>query len=208
MVLDGRPDLAADGVNRPTFSPDDRHLAYVMENEGKDCVVMDGVPGPLSDDVCGQIFFSPDLKRWGCILQRQNEKQVCVDGHYGAWFQSAWGLQFSPDGSRYAYLAEVDANWWMVVDGETGPKFKGQKGRSNILSVGEEELPALTQPQFSPDSAHIAYAALQGDRWGALLDNNPVGPKYERIIDGGPSFHEAGALEFLTRPSHVRRRWS
>jgi hypothetical protein len=30
-----------------------------------------------------------------------------------------------------------------------------------------------------------------------VFDHKPVGPKYERIIDGGPSFHEDGSLEFL-----------
>jgi hypothetical protein len=243
-VLDGLkgPEFPASTCWGPVFSSDSRHFAFTIGHWSQDIpghqrAFLDWQPLRLPNNGPGvvHVFFSPDLKRWGCILQRQNEKQVFIDGHYGPWFQSAWGLRFSPDGSRYAYLAQVKANWWMVVDGKlqaeisinpaspcfspnskrlayiagrgpmwwivvdgkAGPKFKGQKGRTSILSVGEEELPALTQPQFSPDSAHIGYAALQGDQWGVLLDNKPVGPKYERIIDGGPSFHEDGSLEFL-----------
>lgn len=242
-VLDGHkgPESSANTCWGPVFSPDSRHFAYTTGNSTdvvrQERAWVDWQPLPIPNNGTGvvDVCFSPDLKRWGCILQRQNEKQVFIDGHYGPWFQSAWGLRFSPDGSRYAYLAQVEANWWMVVDGKlqaeisinpaspcfspnskrlayiagrgpmwwmvvdgkAGPKFKGQKGRTSLFNVGEEELAALTQPHFSPDSVHIGYAALQGNQWGVLLDNKPVEPKYERIIDGGPSFHEDGSLEFL-----------
>jgi hypothetical protein len=79
MVLDGKPDQAADDVNGPTFSPDGRHLAYVMERQGKACLVLDSVPGPASDGVCGQIYFSPDSRRIAYVVRHGNETCLVVD---------------------------------------------------------------------------------------------------------------------------------
>ena len=86
--------------------------------------------------------------------------------------------------------------WWMMVDGKAGSEYESNE-KLTPMGGSEMWLPALTQPQFSPDSRHVAYGARQGGQWVVLLDTKPVGGRYEKIVDGGPSFHKDGSLEYL-----------
>ena len=42
---------------------------------------------------------------------------VVVDGTEGSHYDSVWGLIFSPDGKRVAYLASLNKKYFVVVDG-------------------------------------------------------------------------------------------
>jgi hypothetical protein len=77
-----------------------------------------------------------------------NNQVVVVDGKAAGSGSGASGLDFSPDGSRYAYLVGVPGRH-VVVDGaqQTGMGFVGQVGAG------------LKPFVFSPDSKHIAYGA-------------------------------------------------
>ena len=242
-VVDGVKglELAAETWWGPVFSTDSRHFAYVAGTWSATPIrhstaFIDGqsLRLPAQGTNVLDVFFSPDLKRWACTFERNGKKEVYVDGQFGRAYDSVYGLQFSGDGSRYAYLgrqgecwwmvvdtkaeAEVSINssgprfspngrrlayvagcgpgWWMMIDGKAGPKFKGRKER-RLLSYQEEEVPGLTEPQFSPDSAEVAYAASEGGRWGVWINNRLIGHLYETIIGNGPSFREDGSLEFL-----------
>jgi Tol biopolymer transport system component len=144
MVLDGKPDQAADDVNGPTFSPDGRHLAYVMERQGKACLVLDSGPGPASDGVCGQISFSPDSRRIAYVVRHGKEYCLVVDQKEQRDWPAPGDPVFSPDSKHIGYTS---IKGFAVLDGVKGSQF-----------------PANTcwGPVFSPDSRHFAYTI--GDR--------------------------------------------
>jgi hypothetical protein len=243
-VVDGvkGPEFAADTWWGPIFSTDSRHYAYTTgtrhEKTPRHCsAFIDGQPLalPWHGTNVLDVFFSPDLKRWACTIERNGKQQVYVDGQFGPVYDGVYDARFSSDGSRYAYRArqgkswrmvvdgkpetEISLNsatpcfssngkrlayvagrgpeWWIMLDRKAGSKFKGP-GERSVLSSEETEVSGLVQqPQFSPDSRHLAYAAFQDDRWGVLINHRPVGNLYDSIIRGGPSFHEDGLLEFL-----------
>lgn len=251
-VLNGQkgPEFPANTCWGPVFSSDSRHFAYTTGNTAggvrHEQAWVDWRPLPLPNGGTGvwHVVFSPDLKRWACVVNAGNKQQVVLDGRPGPWYDSAWGLRFSPDGVRLAYMAKVDTNWfmvvdgklgatidlnpsspcfspdgkrlayiagrgpkwWMVVDGRPGPENESAERRQLMGFLSEMWVPALTQPQFSPDSRHVAYGARQGGQWVALLDNQPVGGSYEMIVEGGPSFHKDGSLEFLGMRQRVLYR--
>ncbi len=241
-VLDGRkgPEFPGNMCWGPVFSPDSSHFAYTLgkrtQEEWRERAFVDWQSLPLPNHGTGvwHTVFSPDLKRWACIAKMGDKERVVVDGKESPLLEGAYGLTFSSDNRRFAYMAETITGWVMVVDGKQeaeidlgpshpyfspngqrlayiagrgplwsmmvdgkpGPKFKGTRGHVGMLSY-EQELSALTAPKFSPDSSHVAYAALLGDKWGVLFDNKPLAAKYEKIIFGGPSFRADGTLEFL-----------
>lgn len=250
-VLNGRkgPESPADTWWGPVFSSDSRHFAYTIGKTAagvrQEKAWVDWRPLPLPNGGTGvwYVVFSPDLKRWACVVNAGSKEQVVLDGRPGPWYDSTWGLTFSPDSVRLAYMAKINTNWfmlvdgkfgaaidlnpssphfspdgkrlayiagrgpqwWMVVDGQPGSEYESAE-RRNSMGLSEMWVPALTQPQFSPDSRHVAYSARQGDRWVVLLDNQPVGSRYEMVVHGGPSFRKDGTLEFLGMRQRVLYR--
>ncbi len=64
----------------------------------------------------------------------------------------------------------------------------GQEGRPYDEIAG--------RPIFSPDGKHVAYGAKKGDKWLVCIDGQED-PIYDRIVEGGPTFHKDGILEYL-----------
>jgi hypothetical protein len=62
-------------------------------------------------------------------------------------------LVVSADGARWAYAAQVDGKWRMVVDGRESEPFD-----------------AVEAPVFSPDGAHFAYRARLGEGVHLVVD--------------------------------------
>jgi hypothetical protein len=89
VTLDGKPGGAYDaiiGTEYVSFSPDGRRLAYVVEQQKKQRVVVDGVPGEAYDAL-GAVF---------------------------PYRQSA--LYFSPDSRHLFYIAKSKERWRLVAD--------------------------------------------------------------------------------------------
>ena len=86
MVLDGRPGRTYDGdfVEPLTFSPDGERLAYVVHNDKKDYVVVDGHPSEEYDDIRPGPTFSPNSKHVAYVATKGKTKSVVLDGQPGA----------------------------------------------------------------------------------------------------------------------------
>jgi Tol biopolymer transport system component len=211
VVLDGKATPLPDGVrlgsplgSAPfTFSPDSNRVAYLASKNQKSWLVVDGVSGPEFDGVSydytlshgkDPLFkFSPDSKHTAMLGQTGDKWQVVLDGKPGvAFLANLHDLTFSPDSNRVAYVAEFGQepkggesklyhqnNWQIVLDNTPGPKFD------------EISSPLI----FSPDSKHLAFAALKKDQWSVYVDGT-AGPAFAAIA-AGPVLLKDGRLEYL-----------
>lgn len=151
--------------------------------------MLDGKVGPEFDEIAmlaGRgLIFSPDGNRVaykayrGNILSDDMRKEILVvDGKPGPDYDRIGDPVFSLDGKRFAYTAQKRGDYMVVVDGQPGQAF------------GYSESPS--KPMFSPDGRHIAYRT----RTLVVVDGQP-GPKYDQIIENGPTFSTGGLLEYL-----------
>lgn len=144
-------------VTAPLFSPDSQQLVYVVEQSGKQSVVVDGIPGKQYDRI-SSIAFSPDSKHLAYWGDSGNFRFMVVDGkereryETGAshirtrTFRPASYIVFSPDSKHLAYVAgdkygTPEHAEFVVLDGKELTRHK-----DNIYKI-----------VFSPDSNHIAY---------------------------------------------------
>jgi hypothetical protein len=202
VVVDGerRPLELGARCGRPVFSPDGRHVVYVVyADDGHDMwehVAVDGELGPAYR-LIAEPGFTPDghvcytgLKPHVgevLVVGRQEspgydriETEDVGDPMGGSW--PACPLAFSPDGLHSAYGVARDRKGWVVLDGQKGPTF---------LEVGE--------PVFSPDGRSVAYLARVGkDEWAVAL-NGKAGPTF-REVWGKPLFGPNGErLAYVAR---------
>ena len=98
---------------------------------------------------------------------------------------------FSPDGSRFAYLARDGRSWRVVADGSPGPGFEAI-----------DEQFAVT---FSPDGAQFAYVAQQSSGRLVPVVDHEAGP--EETGWGRPVFEPAGRIWFLGATPESLLRW-
>jgi len=163
VVMDGamdRPNVDPnDGA--PVFSPDGKRLAYIAQEGGQRFVVLDGKPGARYETVYkGTLTFSPDSKRLAYFAGKGSMRTVVLDGAEGAPHRDAMvsTLRFSPDGTKLAYAAQLESGKWaIVVNGKAGAAF--------------DYIGSFTGVNWSPDSKRLAYAALVGQQWGAVVDD-------------------------------------
>jgi Tol biopolymer transport system component len=218
VVVNGREEAVYKRVGMPVFSPDGKRLAYIaLLADGTRAVVVNGKPGRAYDRTLpgGQIFFSPDgqhlaygarrkendVERWYAVIDEKESPPLLYLG-------AATGIQFSPDGSRVAYAAMVEADgtaWNVIVDGQKQKIYQNigdlafspdgkrlayagqERGGKWRLSVdGSEQKPydtiAAGTLRFSPDGKTVAYAAKQGSQWMIVI-NNHEGKPYDGVSD-------------------------
>jgi hypothetical protein len=73
------------------FSPDNRRIAFAVEDDTKRFVVADNVEGKVYQDIF-HIAFSPDSKRLVYSARIDNKELVVVDGNNGTGYDELPGL--------------------------------------------------------------------------------------------------------------------
>jgi hypothetical protein len=166
-VIDGVDSKPYDQVDNPRFSPDSRHVAYSVREGGKWFVVLDGTPSPPFDDVFSNLMlFSPDGRRLAYGAKRGGRFVVVVRDESGEALSEIGGFgkgkgatlyhAFSPDSRHFHYMTGRD---------------EGRKVA--IVLDGKEEIydsSLGSAPVVSPDSQHVAYAAMVGQQWFVVRD--------------------------------------
>jgi Tol biopolymer transport system component len=184
VVVDGERQPLEPGARcrRPAFSPDGRHVVYVVyAYDGHDTwehVAVDGELGPAYRLITepgftpdGDVCFTGIKRHVGEVLvvggqesagYDRIETEAFWDPMGGSW--PACPLAFSPDGKHRAYGVAKGGKGWVVLDGQKGPTF---------LEVGE--------PMLSPDGGSVAYRAeVRKDEWTVALDGRP-GPTFRDV---------------------------
>jgi len=150
------------GIVFVVVSPDNRHVAQVVERAGKLFVVMDGMQQKEYDWIAQATpLFSPDSRRMAYVAMVHGQDtgpHPVVDGvELKQYFAAGLYLRFSPDGRHLAYAAAhrpVGAQF-VVVDDVAGKEYH---------AIGAESL------CFSPDGRRFAYGARRGDKWCMVID--------------------------------------
>jgi len=130
-----------------SFSPDSERVGYGALRDGNKVVVVDGKEYPaFNGSAEGMPLWSSDSKHFAFFAMTDGGRLLAVvDGKPGR----EWDLiikdsfVFSPDSSRFAFIAKDGDFGRVVVDGEAGPRNRNVAGFS-----------------FSPDSRHFAYIAM------------------------------------------------
>jgi hypothetical protein len=184
------------GVWDTVMSPNLRHWACILRSGMNDQVFLDGKPQPKCNGAFN-LQFSQNNQHFAYEGEIGTNWWLVLDDRIEAPISLNWGTPcFSPNGKRLACIAGQGPDWWVMADGQPGPRFIGTQ--RSVLGPGTEEVPAVTTPQFSGDSRRLIYAARQGaGGWGVLIDQTPVGPLYQEIVEGGPSFDTVGNVTFL-----------
>jgi Tol biopolymer transport system component len=168
------------------FSSDSEQLAFVVTSDGKQSVVVDGVPEPGYDRI-ENIVFSPDANHLSYAAQTENGWCVVTDSVPGKSYESIENIVYSPDSNHLAYIVmegpnTKDRRYFVVLDGEEGEK---QTNRIDNLT-------------FSPDSNHLVYISQ---------DDLNVSMKYQGIlvIDGeGKEVTEGEIRRLIISPDSSR----
>ncbi len=168
-VVDGKNAGNYDGIRSMVFSPDGKHLAYVVRTSLGECVVQDGKLGPSYDGIGdGVPLFSRDSRRIAYVATKSDHQVVVVDhipGRQHDWI-GAGSVSFSPDGKHVTYIAATGQKQSAVVDDLPGPLYDGID---------------LAGVLFSADGNHVAYCAQLGKQWLLVLDGRE-GTRYEDIL--------------------------
>lgn len=173
---DGKPGRRYLQVGVPVFSEDGSCLAYVAAKEGAQVVVVNDQEDPAFRAVAAAtLALSHDGKRHGYVAEQLGQLVLVIDGQTQANNELAPRNArpvFSPDGSTVAYVAQdkLRGKLCVVANGKAGELHDAVDARFFT---------------FSADSAHLAYAAMEG-------------AKQFRVVDGkrGPGFDGVG-IDFV-----------
>src|SRR5262249_26798524 len=143
------------GVDVLFSSPDAKHLAYVIERDGRKIVALDGVQGKPYDWIQLPLVFSPDSRRLAYIAGAVHDGKLTwhliVDGVEGKGYDRIVIPRQESDvpapGTPRVFYSGIDAS--------PGPRAPG--------------APRL----FSPDSRRIAYIVIR-DLRPAPVTRTPV----------------------------------
>jgi len=232
-VVDGKESRPYDSIDVASmlFSPKGGRLAFIARRADRHFVVLDGREGesygvvhPLrsafSSDgarfVYSAAYPSRDVNKWFVIAdgKRIAEYEISEKG-LGA-LSGMVEVSFSQDGKRLAYVAAVNGEGYVVVDGKSGgpfplaystPRrvlnstlaFSGNGKRIAYVRQFEKSAVVvidgaaqsfediLTVPTFSADGRRVAFTTLKGGHVYFVVDGREYGP-WDNAT-GGPLFN-------------------
>ncbi len=164
-----------DVIHNLAFGPDGVALSYDAERDGKHFLILNGKEAALPKDALkGPPVVRPDVKAVGVIIVSGNSaflhQSFLKDTGKEKEYEEAADLVYNRDGSCYAYTARTEQSWFVVVNGEEGPKFD-----------------RVVSPIFSPDGKKLVYRARKdgkrfvvvADASGKVLRRHPA---YEQVF--------------------------
>lgn len=124
----------------------------------------------------GWLAISPDLRTPVKITAYGKRACVTVDERNDGCFDgvSIHAIAFSRSGGHTAYPVRIGARWAVVRDGKFGATWDG---------VGV--------PVLNADGSRLAYAALAGGAWRAVVDEMP-GVPFDAIMERSITFDASG----------------
>ncbi|QDU69661.1 PD40 domain-containing protein [Engelhardtia mirabilis] len=175
LEVDGR-NLAtnADAAGSPAFSADGKHVAFIYNRADKFGVGLDSTLLPTGEHPITRVEPSPDGKQLAWIAHPGGSLQVA------SWLTPQAG-QVVMGGKALVVRAATKKS----ADPEAGPEF--------------DHIGQLT---YSPNGAHLAYTARDGEGWHVVLDEERAGP-FEQL--GELHWTAEDRVEFGTRAGRELR---
>lgn len=140
-----------------SFSPDSKRVSYGALRNGNKVVVVDNTEYPaFNGSAEGMPVWSSDSKRFAFFAATDEGRILAVvDGKAGQAWDSVIqeSFTFSPEGSRFAFVAKDGDFGRVVVDGEAGSRYRNVAGFT-----------------FSPNGKHFAYIAILAQSMAVIVD--------------------------------------
>jgi hypothetical protein len=162
-------------IDLHTFGPDGVSVAYVADKEGKRILVLNGREELLPEGApVNWPAVRPDGKAAGIILAGKDgqffHQAFENSGRKTKAYEEAGQPLYSPDGSRFAFVAKRGKDVFMVVSGKEGPAYD-----------------MVVSPQFSTDGRFLIYRARKdGQRFVVVADADGKTlrehPRYELVF--------------------------
>ncbi len=170
---------------RIQFSDDGAHVAYFARQDGKYCVVYDGLQGPFYEGagmILGswgdqytihhghEIRFSEDSRHWAYSAIKSDKQLMVIDGQEGPQFDEVVARRYelwSPDGEHRAYTARLCDKWRAILDGRPSALYDEVDPYGFV---------------WSDDSAHFAFCAGTGGKCCYVVDG-VEGMWYDEVND-------------------------
>ena len=181
-------------------------VAYVYEADDGFKLCMNQQCGPYVDRVARDMpVVSPNGNYMAALVQMDGEAHVMLGGELSRAYDMVYGLRFSPDSRKVAYIARKDDRFsvhvnqvqhqaFALVDTRQGLVFSpdasclayvaSRDGQSwHLVHNGEpgEAYEQIKHVTFSFDSERLAYAARKGGRWHVVADDT-LSPPYQDIL--------------------------
>lgn len=190
MILDGKESPDYDYVGLPTFSPDSARFCYIVKDGGRMWLVVDDAAEPKHDGV-HEPTFSADSRRLAYGAVDGKSYRIVLDGAPGPEFgELHTGWRFSDDSVHFAYHGQRRGGGFL--GGGRKPWITIRDGTPNSA-----EFDAVASfPHFSPDGAHLAYAAGRGKDWFAVVDDTTSRP-YRGLTP--PQYSASGRLTYVAQ---------
>ena len=204
------PMLGGPGVMaRTSMSEDGDHLAIVTAKGSRQVVLIDGVEGPVFDEIPSVFFgmvqvsvqFSPTGGHSGYLGRRGGDLIAVVDGkeagvvatsQTGTTVSGAngWTFWFNQDGSHIAYAGYIGSNnWQMVADGVKSPALPRDRLPADLPQGQASRLRrADRRPAMARGGGWQAGAGLQRDQFPPA-DSGRRALRLHRVSGGQREVH-------------------
>jgi TolB protein len=190
----------------PAWSPDQSHLAYVVDNKnGQVTLVVANADGSSPREMVGlapgvsSFVWAPDSKRIAFATQKSEGKMAydginlldVANGNINPLVsEPVIAYFFSPDGQRLAYIGVTEqSNTWNVVDLASGKSrkltnFVASHTQSITYQVFDQY--AISHRVWSPDSRALVFAGVMVKAGVAVpLEAMPPPSIWMLPVDGG-----------------------
>lgn len=153
------------------FSPDGKKFAYLILENDKYFVVIDGQNSPPYD-WAGALAFSPD-GRLAFIGKLEGKFYAIIDGQKSNGYDFIGEIFFSSGGQRNAFLARDEKKEFFVIDGIEQKKFYsipvGSGGPYFAFSPDGKRFTYLAGFDYNPDHDKIIVDGREYDfNWGPV----------------------------------------
>ncbi len=197
------PALAGPGVSARTYmSEDGDHLAMVVAKGSRQAVLLDGVEGPVFDEIPAMFLgmvsvsvqWSPTGGHSAYLGRRGGDLVAVVDGKEAVTVATSqtstvagsmgWTFWFNHDGSHLAYGGRDGQSWVMVLDGAKSPPYREIDFRQTQLNGKRLVYLAQTADQ----QWHVVVDGKPGPAYSGIqsLQLTPDGLHYAYIAQSGP----------------------
>jgi WD40-like Beta Propeller Repeat len=207
VAVDG-VEYPCEGVTRsvpPTWSADGTHLTFGIITGNRTRLIVDGQPYGDWHPAPVRPVFSRDGSRLAFVAETRELRKGEREGDYRQWVvldgvaqpeverisTNETGLQFSPDGRQFLYLAMTAGQESLVVDGAVRDRAPllafptwSPDGRRLVYGAGSKDalvvrgdgigagrtFQSIALPVFSADSSRVAYAGMSNKRLTVVVD--------------------------------------
>jgi WD40 repeat protein len=168
LVVDGKQSASYDAVGQVLFSPDSKRLAYVVQQNKMQHVILNGKKGPGYEGIAKTdgLIFSPDSLKLAYPVFKEGRWLMVIDGKNQSFYDKIGTKVFSPDSKHFVYAALKNDKWVVVFDGRESPFYDAV----NIID-------------FSPNGRQLVYTFVKdGQHYVCMVPIDAIDEKTKEVF--------------------------